>query len=58
MRNLSLPFLLPLGHGLEGLLHLVLQLMGEAGGKPVALKGFCGIHSPLTSLNSPNFFNF
>ena len=37
MRNLSIPFLLSLGHGLEGLLHLVLKLMGEAGGKPVAL---------------------
>lgn len=37
MRNLSLPFLLPLGHGLEGLLHQVLQLIDEAGGKPVAL---------------------
>ena len=58
MRNLSFPFLLPLGHGLESLLHLVLKLMGEAGGKPVALKGFCGMRSPLTSLNSPNFFNF
>lgn len=54
MRNLSFPFLLPLGHGLEGLL----LLMGEAGGKPVALKGFCGMRSPLTSLNSPNFYNF
>lgn len=37
MRNLSLPFLLPLDHGLEGLLHQVLQLIDEAGGKPVAL---------------------
>lgn len=36
MRNLSLPFLLPLGHDLEGLLHQVLQLIDEAGGKPVA----------------------
>lgn len=37
MRNLSVPFLLPLGHGLEGLLHQVLQLIDEAGGKTVAL---------------------
>lgn len=36
MRNLSVPFLLS-RHGLEGLLHQVLQLIDEAGGKPVAL---------------------